>query len=114
MMKLLTFSILIGANLFLYWFSVFSQKPFFSDWKILLTPILGFPILYALEALYSIGLRLAGKSNISITLAGISFTAFSILIFALGDHFYLGNPWQAKIFIGGGLIILGTVILNWQ
>jgi len=110
----LLFSIIcfVFSNICLYIYSILSRDSTLSGWKILLIPLIFFPIIYIANILFSSAWILANKTNISTAIIGIINLAIGIIIFMLGHAIYYKQNFSFPMIFGSILVILGAILIN--
>ena len=101
------------ANIGIYIYALVSKNSSLSGWKILLIPLIFFPILYLSNMVYSFGWLSSNKTNFSVAVVGILNLAIGILVFAGAEVFYLKQDISLIMIAGILLVIAGAVLIQW-
>ncbi len=102
------------AQIGFYIYVVISRNYDINNWKILLIPIILFPILYIGNLFISGAHMLASKANISTAVSGISYIGIGGLVFIAGHALYYKQNIDLKMILGTALVIGGIFLINWK
>jgi hypothetical protein len=109
----LTILLFIISNTAIYIYAILSQSSQFSSgWKILLLPIIFFPLLYLGNVFFSSAFIYSQKIPLSVAVAGILNLAIAVIIFMIGHKIYFHQNIDLKMFLGSLLVITGAILIN--
>ena len=100
------------ANIGIYIYSIASKTSELTGWKVFLLPLIFFPRLFFINSSFSTAWMISKKTTLSVGVIGIINIASYILIFLLGDIFYLKQSLSIQMLVGIFFVLLGIIIMT--